>query len=516
MERSLPMKVKSIVPLALALILTLTTATWLRAAEFHVNTADDLKTALTMSQDNYEDDIIYLAEGVYIGHFTFSTTQTKSLTLMAEEGLTADQVILDGNDTGRVFNLGAGNNEVDFTLERLTLQRGRLYSSGNGAALYINTDGNVQIRKSVFKDSTVDSQSGGGIHLYKANSFEFSENSVMNNSAGNSGGGIFISSVTTIFINENSIVNNASFNGGGIHIYIASGSPQIDIKKNIVSNNTYSGRGGGIFLNSWGSARIEYNLISNNTSSNANSDGGGGYLGGNSIAITHNIFSENTCHREGGGLFVETSSACNINSNTIYANTGGTGGGLCIPSASAGPTRLYNNIIWGNLAESGADIFSDSIHGDNRLHHNVFSDMSGTWGSESDNQNVNPSFLSLGTGDYHLAPGSPCINAGDNNAYAIREIDLDGNPRIMDQVVDIGAYEFFSGYHPADADQDWSLALGEVDAYVAAWRSGAPWQTGPSPIPIEFVTRATYLKESGGTYHHAGGTLPLGWASGNP
>ncbi|MHC4648485.1 MAG: hypothetical protein ACYTBJ_23750, partial [Planctomycetota bacterium] len=66
-------------------------------------------------------------------------------------------------------------------------------------------------------------------------------------------------------------------------------------------------------------------------------------------------------------------------------------------------------------------------------------------------------------GDYHLRPGSPCVDAGDNNSVAadVADLDgdsntaepipwdLDGNPRVVDgnndgnTVVDMGAYEFF-------------------------------------------------------------------------
>ena len=51
----------------------------------------------------------------------------------------------------------------------------------------------------------------------------------------------------------------------------------------------------------------------------------------------------------------------------------------------------------------------------------------------------------LGTllqGDYHLQPDSPCINAGDPcYPYDPNETDLDGNPRIIDGRIDMGAYE---------------------------------------------------------------------------
>jgi hypothetical protein len=52
-----------------------------------------------------------------------------------------------------------------------------------------------------------------------------------------------------------------------------------------------------------------------------------------------------------------------------------------------------------------------------------------------------PLFVSPDTGDLHLQPTSPCINAG-NDAFVFGATDLDGNPRIVGGTVDIGTYEF--------------------------------------------------------------------------
>jgi len=54
--------------------------------------------------------------------------------------------------------------------------------------------------------------------------------------------------------------------------------------------------------------------------------------------------------------------------------------------------------------------------------------------------------------------------------------------------------------HPADANGDFRLAIGEVTAYGAAWKGGRTWQTPPVPIPIGYVTRAGYLWRIGETY----------------
>ena len=73
--------------------------------------------------------------------------------------------------------------------------------------------------------------------------------------------------------------------------------------------------------------------------------------------------------------------------------------------------------------------------------------------------------------------------------------------------------------HPADLDQNWRITIPELSAYYSAWRRGQPWTISPTNIPLEYVTRGTYLWEQGEAYHQdiiVSTTAPLWWLPGAP
>ena len=73
--------------------------------------------------------------------------------------------------------------------------------------------------------------------------------------------------------------------------------------------------------------------------------------------------------------------------------------------------------------------------------------------------------------------------------------------------------------HPADlSPRDNRITIAELSAYYNAWRTTNAWTLSPTNIPIEYVTRATYLWEQGEYYKQdtnslTGGssTAPLWW-----
>ncbi len=277
-----------------------------------------------------------------------------------------------------------------------------------------------------------------------------------------------------------------------------------------IIGNTFTGNsfGGASLSSSSGSATISANVFKQNS-------GGGLSVTAPTITLIDNLVSKNT---SGSGIYVSPSSTLTMINNTVTDNaTTGNGGGLaCSVSGVTEVLSVYNNIIWGNSASgNGADVWLAGTGSKKTFLYNDVHGMYGVWDIAANLLDVAPAYFDPVNGDYHLRSTSPCINAGTNGAPSMPALDLDGNARTNASIVDIGAFEFNNTrFHPADVNQDWVLSASEYSAYAADWKNNQTWSSGPNPIPADYVTRAGFLQNQGGTYHNDGAGAPLGWKPG--
>ena len=116
------------------LIIFLLMPVWVNAAEFHVSKTWELFLALKTAAENDTDDSIFLGKGTYSGaSFVYNRDNSNSLSIQAEEGVDADQVIVEelaitvevdgANQDSYIYDL---TNKSNFLLENLTLIRSRI------------------------------------------------------------------------------------------------------------------------------------------------------------------------------------------------------------------------------------------------------------------------------------------------------------------------------------------------------------------------------------------------------
>jgi hypothetical protein len=204
------------------------------------------------------------------------------------------------------------------------------------------------------------------------------------------------------------------------------------IQYNVITGNQTT-QGAGIAVTFRSSPLIQYNLIAGNTASY----GGGIMTHGDWVGqypypiIADNLIVSNTANY--GSAFMSNAGRGMLASNTIAENNGG-------PQIYgwAAATTMVNNIIAFGAAGGILDPWSYLSLSHNCLFNGQF-DYSGRSPGPTDVL-MDPLLMDAASGDFHLRPDSPCIDAGDTFAWA-PTVDLDGNPRIVNGLIDIGAYE---------------------------------------------------------------------------
>ncbi len=169
-------------------------------------------------------------------------------------------------------------------------------------------------------------------------------------------------------------------------------------------------------------------------------------VGGEGELLAENcLFAENTASHYGGGMCLIDTSAT-IALCTIVDNSAGEwGGGIYCDNVGG---SMSNSILWGNsVSTDGCQLYNNTgtpIDLDHCCYSDDAGDIFGSINPISE-INDNPLFVDAGNGDYHLRfspTPSPCIDVGNNGLIPGGiTTDLDGDPRIVNSTVDIGAYE---------------------------------------------------------------------------
>ncbi|HET7421267.1 MAG TPA: right-handed parallel beta-helix repeat-containing protein [Candidatus Dormibacteraeota bacterium] len=359
-------------------------------------------------------DTVMVDPGTYFENIDF---MGKLITVQSSQG--PGVTTIDGGNAAPVVNFS--NAETSgAVLQGFTLQH------GNGTAAFSYEGGGVHINGAsptiVGNVITANSACGDGDGISaRSSSAIIRDNTITGNSkvagcSGDGGGGIYIVGAASAQVLHNTITNNSTDFGGGIDLF-ASGTPTL--QNNTITNNTATTQGGGIYAVNQSDASIVQNVISGNTSPS------------------------------GGGLYVLPPSGTRgplLVNNTIAGNTANDSGVFL--SGFDGQVALYNNIV--TAASSQPAIDCDTTYSSNSPlidHSDVFNSagpaaQGSCTGMIPNNFNISADPAFTGARDYHLSPGSPAIDAGNNAAPSLPPTDLDGKPRISGSAVDQGAYEF--------------------------------------------------------------------------
>ena len=358
-------------------------------------------------------------QGVFLSIllFSFFSFSVFSATLHVPSNYSSIQAAINASSNGDTILVGPGtyNEDINFNGKAVELK-----SSGGPEVTTILGTGTNSVVKAISGEGTNTILDGftvtGG-----TGSLWLGDSTLV-------GGGMRIQNQSSPTVKNCIFKNNTAMQGAGIWAY--SGGPQI--LDSTFENNQALGvstEGAGMkLLGSWG-------LVSNCRFINneVQSFGGGIHIQSGYPYIVNSLFYGNSAGF--GGAINNQAGIPSIINSTVSGNSSNFGGGI---RSNAGTVYLKNSILWENS--------SDEIYllGGAILNTN-YSNISGGWGDPDFNFDYDPQFMDPENGDFRLQETSPLINTGSNELYYGNpegSLDLDGNPRLVGDNIDLGPYEF--------------------------------------------------------------------------
>lgn len=382
-------------------------------------------------------------------------------------------------DSNLAFSGGGAiaNDAAEVTLNNVNIQNNT--SAADGGGMYNLNNSTITISNSDISNNT--GVSGGGIYNFNNPTITISNTDISDNT-GVSGGGIYNHNSNNINISQSTLSSNSAISGGGM--YNMNSNPVLT--NVIISNNSGGSYGGGIYNNN-STPTFNNSMITENQSLVA----GAIYNVGGGATLNETVISFNAADAT-GAIFLSETSNLSLNSVRIVGNSGGSSGGivgsgtttiigknveitgnttvtcttctikgtaiaLTDPSSTinlvnatisnnsdvsytfaiqtAGSLQLTNSIVFGKVFANSQNVQYSLVEGSNSTANGNISAS----GITPTNVFINPT-----GGDFNLSLCGLLVDNGNNSLFAglgATTQDISGNPRVVNNIIDIGAYE---------------------------------------------------------------------------
>jgi hypothetical protein len=331
--------------------------------------------------------------------------------------------------------------------------------------LYISGVTNAVLSRVTIAGGRIASGNGAGLAMVNCTNLTLDASTISSNvNSGASGGGLFVSASGVVLTNctvaGNSVSANTQYGGG---IYLASGV--LGVRDTVIARNVAQGAGGGIVVAA-GVLRMRDCLLNNNAAN-----------------------MNNTPLRAGGGMVLEGSGTVVLENCTVADNIPE---GINFYSGTA--LALTNCVLRGN----GLDLTGNSA-ANSKVAYCAIGTTNTFWTNGVNGCTSADPLFEFG---YYLGAGSPCVNAGTNNAS---DYGLDGRTTRTDGTADTGRVDM--GYHYAGG---FDTSYADIYVSASAGNDGSASSGTNSATPLKTIGKAISLARDGSRIHIAAGQYTNG------